>query len=97
MDRQVEDGHRWAAYSLTAPVIKPPKMNRVRKRAKYLSMGAEYWIVDLDARVIEVWRPGSAQPTVEDRRAEWTAPGASEALTVDLESFFRRVFRELSR
>lgn len=84
---------------LAIEVLSPStaRFDRVRKRAKYLSMGAEYWIVDLDARVVEAWRPASAQPTIEDRRAEWTAPGASEALTVDLESFFRRVFRELSR
>lgn len=84
---------------LAIEVLSPStaRFDRVRKRAKYLSMGAEYWIVDLDARVIEVWRPGSAQPTVEDRRAEWTAPEASEVLTLELEPFFRRVFRELSR
>jgi len=84
---------------LAIEVLSPStaRFDRVRKRAKYLSMGAEYWIVDLDARVVEVWHSGSAQPTIEDRRAEWVAPEASEALTLELEPFFRRVFRELSR
>lgn len=81
---------------LAIEVLSPStaRFDRVRKRAKYLSMGTEYWIVDLDARVVEVWRPGSVQPTIEVRRAEWTAPEASEALTLELESFFGRVFRD---
>ena len=81
---------------LAIEVLSPStaRFDRVRKRTKYLLMGAEYWIVDLDARVVEVWHPDSAQPTIEDRRAEWMAPEASEALTLELEPFFHRVFRE---
>ena len=81
---------------LAIEVLSPStaRFDRVRKRAKYLSMGAEYWIVDLDARVFEVWRPGSAHPTVEDRQVTWAAPDASEGLTIELERFFRRVSRE---
>jgi Uma2 family endonuclease len=98
----LHDGRRADSWDASGPlllaieVLSPStaRFDRVKKRDKYLAMGAEYWIVDLDARVFEVWRPGSPQPEIEDRRVEWTAPDATEALTLELDPFFRRVLRE---
>lgn len=98
----LQDGRRAESWDTSGPllmaieVLSPStaRFDRVQKRGKYLAMGAEYWIVDLDARVFEVWRPGSPQPVIEDRQEEWTAPEAGQALTLELDSFFRRVLRE---
>ncbi len=59
---------------------------------KYLELGATYWTVDADARVVEVWEPGSAEPTAASTVLTWTVPNSSKALRVDLLSLFRRVF-----
>ena len=98
----LQDGRRAESWDTSGPlllaieVLSPSnaRFDRVQKRGKYLAMGAEYWIVDLDARVFEVWQPGSPQPVIEDRQVEWTAPEAGDALTLKLDSFFRRVLRE---
>ena len=38
---------------------------RVLKRRFYQRMGVtEYWIVDVDARMVERWRPGDERPEV---------------------------------
>lgn len=81
---------------LAVEVLSPStaRYDRVKKRPKYLSMGAVYWIVDLDARVVEQWLPGKAQPQVLEERVEWRPAGAPAALVIELAEFFRRVFRE---
>ena len=49
--------------------------DRVTKRHLYRRAGvAEYWIVDLDARVIERWRPADERPEVCDGTLEWSLP-----------------------
>ncbi|MGQ0702330.1 MAG: hypothetical protein ACT4PM_04265 [Gemmatimonadales bacterium] len=48
----------------------------------------EYWIVDLDSRVIERWRPGDDRPEVLDERLRWQPEGATEALDFDLPGLF---------
>ena len=51
----------------------------------------EYWIVDLDARVVERWRPSDKRPEVLEQRLLWQPDGAPSPLLVDLDSFFREV------
>lgn len=81
---------------LAIEVLSPStaRFDRVRKRPKYQSMGATYWIVDTDARVVEEWLPSAMQPSVYAERVEWSPAGADESLTIDLAAFFRKVFRE---
>jgi Uma2 family endonuclease len=66
----------------------------VTKRQLYQRRIPEYWIVDLDARVVERWRHGVSSPDIETSVVEWTPSGASVPLTLDLTSFFRRVWFE---
>jgi len=47
--------------------------------------------VDLDARLIERWRPGDARPEVLRDVLTWQPVGAAEPLTLDLDAYFARV------
>ena len=66
--------------------------DRGRKRTLYLEAGVEeYWIVDLDARLVERWRQGDERPEMVGARLEWAVGGASG--TLDLPALFERVMR----
>lgn len=80
---------------LAVEVVSPStaQQDRSTKRRFFTSEAAvsEYWLVDLDARVIERWTHGDDRPTVHDSRLEWTPAGAGATLTVDLPALFGRV------
>jgi len=75
---------------LAVEVLSPSsgRKDRVIKRRLYQRMGAEYWIVDPDARVVERWRPGDDRAELLDERIAWTPAGAGEPLTLDLAALF---------
>jgi Uma2 family endonuclease len=66
--------------------------DRVRKRPLYQRHVPEYWIVDLDARLIERWMPGDERPELITETLSWHPAGATTAFTLDLPSFFESVF-----
>src|SRR5689334_2647886 len=59
--------------------------DRGAKRRIYQHAGvAEYWIVDLDARLVERWRPGDERPEIALATLRWE-PGPNLApTTIDL-------------
>ena len=57
----------------------------------------EYWIVDLDARLIERWRPDEARPEVLTDRLIWEPTPGQDALEVDVAAFFATVYGEEMR
>jgi Uma2 family endonuclease len=65
------------------------------KRPRYQRAGAEYWIVDLDARLVERWRPSDDRPEILTERIEWTAPDAPDALAIDLNEMFGEAHGEV--
>ena len=68
---------------------KTARVDRGRKRALYQREGVqEYWIVDLDSRLVERWRPSAERPAIARNRLEWNPEGASEPLVIDLEALF---------
>jgi Uma2 family endonuclease len=78
---------------LAVEILSPTTATRDRgtKRRIYQGAGvAEYWIVDLDARLIERWRPGDTRPEIQDDRVVWQAGDLPE-LTIDLAALFARV------
>jgi Uma2 family endonuclease len=82
---------------LAVEVLSPSSAHddRVRKRKLYQRRASEYWIVDLDARVVERWRGGdvgNAGPEVLSEQLTWTPAGAPEPLVVDLVELFARVW-----
>mgnify|MGYP001563090014 CR=1 FL=1 len=78
---------------LAVEVVSPSseRSDRLTKREYYLRNGVpEYWVVDLDARVVERWRPGDARPEILAQELRWHPEGARVALVVDLASYFSR-------
>jgi len=69
--------------------------DRVRKRRLYQRVEVPvYWIMDLDARVVEVWTSDANRPGIEDERLNWQPDPAVPVLTIDLPAYFRRVWGE---
>jgi Uma2 family endonuclease len=51
----------------------------------------EYWVVDLDARAVERWRPQDRAPEVVRDQLEWRPVGSTEPLLLDLTAFFLKL------
>lgn len=82
---------------LVVEVLSPStaKDDRVRKRHLYQRVGVPvYWIVDLDARVVEEWTPDAARPHVIDDKLVWQPDPAVPALEIGLAEYFARVWGE---
>jgi Uma2 family endonuclease len=73
------------------------KRDRGAKRRLYQRAGvAQYWIVDLDAQLIERWRPGDERPEIFDDRLVWQVGEVPEA-TIEVPALFARVTRSAAR
>ena len=71
--------------------VLPPataRHDRITKRGLYQRRGIEYWIVDLDARVVERWTPSDERPQILAATLSWQPEGASSSMVVDLEQLF---------
>ena len=79
---------------LAVEVLSPGTAARDRgvKRELYQRQNVpEYWIVDLDARLIERWRPADQRPEIVRDRLEWLPEGAAEPLVIEVPAFFAEV------
>jgi Uma2 family endonuclease len=79
---------------LVVEVLSPStaRFDRIVKRQLYQRVGVDtYWIVDLDARLVEMWTPGAGQPAIANRKLVWQPETAPEPLVVDLDDFFEKV------
>jgi Uma2 family endonuclease len=89
---------RWSEVQLrlAIEVLSPStaRYDRGRKRHKYVAQEIELWLVDLDARVIECWRPGETAPEICDERLEWRPSGAVAPFVLDVPAFFTEVLGE---
>ena len=70
------------------------RYDRVVKRTLYGRHLTEYWIVDLDARIVERWHLRAEQPEILVSFLEWHPAGAVESFHLDLAKYFALVFRE---
>jgi Uma2 family endonuclease len=91
--------HTWQDIThllLAVEVLSPSTASRDRgvKRRLYQEIADEYWIVDIDARIVERWRPGDTRPEVLDTTLTWQPAEAAETFTLDLAAFFRDVWDE---
>jgi Uma2 family endonuclease len=79
-----------------AEVLSPSsgRHDRVDKRLLYGRHLPEYWIVDLDARIVERWRRHAEQPQILVSSLEWHPEGAAEPFRLDLPKYFAAVYRE---
>jgi len=77
---------------LVVEVLSPSsrREDRFTKRRLYQEMGIPlYWLVDGDARVVEVWTPAALFPIVEHEEIRWHPAGAKEPLVIELVELFR--------
>lgn len=90
-----EDVHR---LLVATEVLSPStaRYDRLKKRAYYLRNGtSEYWVVDLDARVVERWQPDDLfRPQVLDATLLWHPAGAAAPFTLDLPAYFAEAHGE---
>ena len=65
------------------------RYDRELKRRRFQRAGiAEYWVVDLEGRMVERWRPGDEAPeTITDELLWQPAPGGP-GMVLDLETLF---------
>ena len=65
------------------------RYDRVTKRRLYQHQGvATYWVVDPDARLVEVWRPGDERPEIVTDVLAWSLADDAPPLEVRLGELF---------
>ena len=80
---------------LAVEVLSPStaRYDRQVKRRRFQRAGVpEYWIVDLDHRRIERWRPADRQAELLTEMLSWHPAGATEPLGIDLPALFEEVW-----
>lgn len=90
------EGFPARALMLAVEVVSPSsaRFDRVVKRPKYQLLASEYWIVDLDARIVERWRRDDARPEILTERLTWRPDDQRSPFELDLYAFFRQVGEE---
>jgi Uma2 family endonuclease len=95
----VRDWSELGVPLLTVEVLSPSTAHhdRITKRRRYQIAGVgTYWIVDLDACLVERWRPGEEQPAIEDRLLRWQPTQDVPPLELDLAVYFRPEWRTVA-
>jgi Uma2 family endonuclease len=93
---------RWSEVGVPALAVEflspgTAARDRGAKRRIYQRAGVpEYWIADLDARLVERWRPGDERPEVVSEALVWEAPGLPSPVRLDLPPIFVKVLGESS-
>ena len=76
---------------LAVEVVSPgsARADRLTKRRLYQRRGvATYWIVDADARLVEVWHPDDDRPEIVTETLRWRVAGDAEVLVIDIQDLF---------
>jgi len=79
---------------LAIEVLSPSsaRADRFVKRRRYQRQGiSEYWIVDLDSRLVERWRPGDERPEIISETLTWQPLESAAPFELDLAGFFAEV------
>ena len=94
--RVLEDGLPYHHLMIAAEMLSPSsgRFDRVTKRVKYQRHVPEYWIFDLDSRLVERWTPRDQRPEVLTDTLEWSPEQSVEPFRLELVGFFRAVFGE---
>jgi Uma2 family endonuclease len=64
------------------------RYDRIVKRGRYQRYGVEYWIVDLEARLVERWTPHADRPEILTTSITWQPAGATAALVLEMTPLF---------
>ena len=90
----------WAKITsllLAIEILSPStaRYDRQLKRRRYQRAGvAEYWIVDLDARLIERWRPDDIRPEMLGETLRWQPAVSTLTLEIDLVKLFEAIWHQ---
>jgi Uma2 family endonuclease len=79
---------------LAVEILSPStrRTDRGEKRDLYQRKGVpEYWIVDVESRSVDRWRPNDTTPETLADTLGWQPDSAIPALVIDLPSYFDRV------
>ena len=92
--RALREGLPIRELLLVVEVLSPAsgRHDRVRKRPLYQRHVPAYWVVDLDARLIERWTPNDDRPEILTDTLTWQPIGASTAFALQLADFFSSIF-----
>ncbi|HEX5387612.1 MAG TPA: Uma2 family endonuclease [Gemmatimonadales bacterium] len=85
------DWTRMRTLLLVAEVLSPStaRADRFLKRRRYQEAGVPcLWLVDGDARQVEVWTPEDRFPRIERDALTWRPAGAATVFTLTLETLF---------
>lgn len=89
----VEVGSLLLAVEVLSPAT--ARADRHKKRRLYQRERVpEYWIVDIDAGLIERWHAADERPEIVTERIEWRLDPAHPPLVIDLTTYFRDVTGE---
>jgi Uma2 family endonuclease len=92
--KTIREWREVSSLLLVAEVLSPSSIrhDRIVKRDYFMRNGVPvYWVVDLDARLVEQWRNGQRTPDVIRDTLVWHPNGASESFALDLSTFFHDV------
>jgi Uma2 family endonuclease len=84
-----ERGHPLLFIEVLSPST--ARYDRLVKRGRYQRANIEYWIVDLDSRLVERWMPADERPTIHSEQLVWQPTGATAPFVIALEPFFTEV------
>ena len=92
--RLATDGLPVREVILATEVLSPSsgRHDRVHKRPMYQRQSPDYWIVDLEARLLERWRPADERPEILTSQLVWNPRGATTPFVLDLAPYFAKVF-----
>ena len=88
------DWSRVRHLPLAVEVLSPSSVraDRFTKRRLYQEVGVPtYWVVDGDAREVELWTPDDTFPAVERERITWKPAGATEEFELELTELFKPI------
>ncbi len=83
---------------LAVEVLSPStaRHDRFTKRRLYQERDVpEYWCVDVNARMVERWRPGDDRPELLADTLAWQPDPAVPPLQIELAGYFAEIFGEL--
>ena len=91
-EARTNDWRRMQHLLLAIEVLSPTstRADRFTKRRLYQEVGVPVcWVVDVDARQVDVWEPGATVPVVERERVTWLPAGARESFVLGLAELFK--------
>lgn len=84
------------ALLLAVEILSPSssRHDRVTKRPAYQRTVPVYWVVDLDARLVECWASNDERAQLITRTLDWRPAGATASFALNLPSYFAEIFLE---